>query len=354
MNYIQHSRAAHQQLAAQPAATPHHVSLYWALFFTWNAARFPERLPLNHADLMRAAHIGNEKTYRAVLRDLHTWQLLHYHPSHTRYQPSTCQLTDLSDAPSIQGETAPYAAPASGPQSPEQPATGAISAPNAANSSRVKVPEPPRAKLPLMPPASGAKVPQHSLYGKTGGSKLSTGKPTPFGRSEAPHPEKKIEGPIATDDGLSVVEVIREDDPPPAAVGSLPPPRRGAHAATIRQASAARPGRLPRPEIPFAESEYADVEKFIQAFQGTDYALADLRLYHEKVRLWRDRKTGEPPRRRDWLATAQRFMLNDAHDNRLKLAPPVPLHGAPAGPGGPQPGSTIDALYEQFYPRRPG
>ncbi|MBG8553982.1 hypothetical protein [Hymenobacter guriensis] len=352
MNYIQHTRAAHQQLASQPAATPHHVSLYWALFYQWNAARFPAILPLHHADLMRVAHIGNEKTYRSALRDLHAWQLLAYQPSHTRYQPSTCCLADLSDAPGIGGETAPQAPPASGPQLPAQPGIGARSAPHATASSEAELPELLRAELPLMPPALGAEVPQHSLYDKTGSSKTSTHKPTPFGRSGAPHPEKKIGEKPATNDRLSGAEVVGDEPTPPI----TPPknPAAGSRASTVRQAATStRPGRPPRPEITFAESEYADVEKFIQAFQGTDYALADLRLYHEKVRLWRDRKTGEPPRRRDWLATAQRFMLNDAHDNRLKLAPTSPP-GASAGPGGQQPGSTIDALYEQFYPRRPG
>lgn len=354
MNYVQHTRAAHQQLAAQPAATPHHVSLYWALFFEWNAARFPAELPLDHAALMRTAHIGNEKTYRAALRDLTNWQLLTYQPSHTRYQPSTCRLADLSITASIGSKSAPSAPFSSEVEVPVLPSPGATSAPATPAASEAQVPEPTRAELPPMPPASGPEVPQHSLYRKTGGSsKHSTIKPTPFGRSDAPHPEKKIGQPAAPeDDEFSAVEILPADNQ----LADPPRPRgRGAHAATIRQAAVARrPGRPPRPEITFAESEYADVEKFIQAFEGTDYALADLRLYHEKVRLWRDRKTGEPPRRRDWLATAQRFMLNDAHDNRLKLAPPTPPHGAPAGPGGPQPGSTIDALYEQFYPRRSG
>ncbi|UYZ64914.1 hypothetical protein [Hymenobacter weizhouensis] len=354
MNYVQHTRAAHQQLVMQPAATPHHVSLYWALFFEWNAARFPAELPLDHAALMRAAHIGNEKTYRAALRDLTAWKLLTYQPSHTRYQPSTCRLADLSSFLSIGSKPAPSAPLSSGAEVPALPGTGGTSAPVTPAASEAQVPEPARVELPPMPPTSGSEVPQHSLYSKTGDSgKRSTTKPTPFGRSDAPHPEKKIGQPAAPeDDELSAVEILPADNQP----ANSPRPRgRGTHAATIRQAAAApRPSRPPRPEITFAESEYADVKKFIQAFEGTDYALADLRLYHEKVRLWRDRKTGEPPRRRDWLATAQRFMLNDAHDNRLKLAPPTPPHGAPAGPGGPQPGSTIDALYEQFYPRRPG
>ncbi|QKG55208.1 hypothetical protein GKZ68_00280 [Hymenobacter sp. BRD128] len=90
-----------------------------------------------------------------------------------------------------------------------------------------------------------------------------------------------------------------------AAIGSPPAP--------------ARPGALP--EIPFSRSAIAEVSAFIAAFQGTDYALADLRHYHQMVGTWRDKRTGLPPRRTDWIATAKRFMLNDAADNRLKLAP---------------------------------
>ena len=91
MNFIQHTRAAHEQLTRQPAATPFHVSLYWALFFEWNANRFPESLALDHDHLMSAAHIGNRKTYRATLYDLETWCPL-------TYQPSRCFLADLLGA----------------------------------------------------------------------------------------------------------------------------------------------------------------------------------------------------------------------------------------------------------------
>jgi hypothetical protein len=74
-----------------------------------------------------------------------------------------------------------------------------------------------------------------------------------------------------------------------------------------------------RPEVPFAESELADLSAFIAAFTDTDFELANLRYYHEKVANWR--KDGEPPRRRDWKATAKTFMLNDVERNALVLAP---------------------------------
>ena len=96
MNYVQHTRAAHERLRAQAGASPQHVSLYWALFFQWNAARFPAALDLDHAATMQAARIGSRHTYRATLRDLDAWSLLTYHPSQSRYDHSRCSLRDLS------------------------------------------------------------------------------------------------------------------------------------------------------------------------------------------------------------------------------------------------------------------
>ncbi|WP_345126337.1 hypothetical protein [Hymenobacter antarcticus] len=107
----------------------------------------------------------------------------------------------------------------------------------------------------------------------------------------------------------------------------------GVRAETIGAAATAGPaeprrrgGRPQRPETTFQESAIFDKAKFTAAFTGTDYALADLNHYHEAVNLWRDKQTGEPPRRTDWVATAKRFMFNDATDNRLKLAPGVQRH----------------------------
>jgi hypothetical protein len=132
-------------------------------------------------------------------------------------------------------------------------------------------------------------------------------------------------------EGLSGAELL--DDTAPAngadpALTSAPKekvaPKRKGVSQPGGSPCAAAPGRRPTlPELPFSQSPLADVSAFIQAFQGIDYELADLRHYHQLVATWRDRKTGEEPRRKDWVATAKRFMLNDAADNRLKLAPNV-------------------------------
>ena len=83
MNYVQHTRAAHERLLTNPGSRPHHFTLYWALFFEWNSARFPEALQLDRERLMEAARIGNRNTYTATLRTLENFGLLIYHPSHS-------------------------------------------------------------------------------------------------------------------------------------------------------------------------------------------------------------------------------------------------------------------------------
>ena len=336
MNFILHSVAAHQRLTTRPEARPQHVSLYWALFYQWNAARFPAALDLDHQATMRAARIGNEKTYRATLYDLTAWGLIDYVPSQSRHEKSRCYLTNLSGAdvppvnPSATGRTAPGKTSVSGAETPE-----AL-----------------RAKVPSAEGVSGAEVPEDTFYSKTG-----SGNSGVVNGGAAPHKKKVV---VLEGKGLSGVELLPPDDTPtPNGAGPVQPaashaPRRkrGAAAkkdgvappaATIRAAATAppgdarRPGRSTLPELPFSQSPIADVSAFMQAFQGTDYELADLRHYHQLVATWRDRKTGEEPRRKDWVATAKRFMLNDAADNRLKLAPAHQRHHA--GPADSDPGA---------------
>ncbi|MFC6223804.1 hypothetical protein ACFP2F_11180 [Hymenobacter artigasi] len=314
MNFIQHTRAAHYQLAQQPAATPHHVSLYWALFFAWNAGFFERGLALDHAAAMQAAHIGNERTYRATLRDLEAWDLLTYQPSHSRHQPSRCYLTDLSGAKLPEVKTA----------------TRGKSAPGKSGLSGAEVPEPLGAEVPPVGSLSGAEVPEHSLYDKTESIKT-------VHQNSAAAPQKKI-GERFPGEGLSEAQVLDTEQPPPGAAPKkkLAPKKKGVQADTIRAAATAARDesrrRAPLPELPFRQAAIYDFEAFTAAFAGTDYALTDLRHYHQLVDNWRDKKTGLPPLRRDWVATSKKFMLNDASDNRLKLAPGTQPH-QPGQPG---------------------
>ncbi|RTQ52323.1 hypothetical protein EJV47_04690 [Hymenobacter gummosus] len=331
MNYIKHSMAAHEHLLSCPASKPHHVSLYFALFRQWNLERFPEALLIDRRELMQAARIGSRDTYTSALRDLQAWGLLTYRPSHDSTQGTRVLMTELGGQVGPKaGQPHPVGMPESGP-TPEAEVSP--------DSGQPVSPE-------LGQPGSevSPKVSQPSLLDKTGGSKQL---PKQGGGGM-----KKKEGQVFPGEGLSRAEVMPDELPTTGAAEApkekVAPKRKGVKQATIRAAATAQTneprrqrGRAQRPEVPFAESKLADVEQFIKAFEGTDYQLADLRFYHAQVTNWR--KDGEPPRRRDWKATATKFMLNDAHDNRLKLAPTVQRHepgtsSSTVDPGGPASG----------------
>ena len=150
MNYVSHTRAAHECLRRQPAARPQHVSLYWALFFQWNAGFFEGPLELDHEATMKAARIGNKRTYRSTLHDLETWGLIAYQPSQSRYDVSRCELVNLSGA-----------------EVPPMKRTRSKSAPHEKASSGTEVPQALRAEVPPVAASSGAEVPQDTLLYKT-------------------------------------------------------------------------------------------------------------------------------------------------------------------------------------------
>ena len=316
MNYVQHTRAAHEMLLAQPTSRPHHFSLYWALFRQWNAERFPAALQVQRRELMQTARIGSRDTYTAALRDLETWGLLGYQPTHDSTQGTRILLVDLGAEVSPKpGQPRPAGRPESGPTQ-----TGEVG---------LEVGQP-VGLLPGQPsPEVAPEVGQPSLYSKTVDVNYVV-----VNGDDAP---QKKEAEVFAGDGLAKAQVLPPDDLqlPPAGAPKAKVARKGK--GVPAPPPRPEPHRRPLPEVPFRESAYYDLATFTAAFEGTDYALADLRHYHQLIDTWRDRKTGLPPRRKDWLATAKRFMLNDANDNRLKLAPHVQPYRP--GPTGADPGT---------------
>jgi len=309
MNYIRHTRAAFELLARTAEATPYHVSLYVALFQQWNEARFPADIVLFKDEVMQAAHIGSPKTYRACLRDLSAWGLITYQPSHSEYRASRALMHELptADAPLV-GPHSTQAVPKRRPPGPatSNPTTGATSAPS---------------HTPAVPPFD---KPDANL------TKPLSENGTPFSRT-AVAPEKK-RGEDAEDDN----QHLESDDSDQTAQTQKDSAHQANRVAPKRKSSGSPspPGRASggarRPEIPFADSELAPLDTFLTAFVGTDYELANLRYYHELVGNWRQH--GEPPRRRDWLATSKKFMLNDMQDGKLKLASSATYPRGSAGP----------------------
>ncbi|TFZ65626.1 hypothetical protein E4631_15515 [Hymenobacter sp. UV11] len=318
--------AAHEHLRACPEASPHHVALYWALFFAWNAGYFENGFDLDHAAVMQAAHIGNKRTYTATLYDLETWGLLTYQPSRSKHHASRCYLTELPGAKVPQVETP----------------TRGKSATDKKPSPVAEVPQALRADLPPIDALPVAVLPQDSLLVQTS---FQTSTTNVGGGTK----KKQVE--VFSGEGFSEAQVLddtasfNEPVPVPGAAPKkkVAPKKKGvgqgpqAPLTSVTAEPRRRGGRPQRPELPFTESELATPEAFAAAFEGSDYALADLRYYHALVANWR--KDGEPPLRRDWKATATKFMLNDAADNRLKLAPGTQRHE----PGN-SIGSTVDGI----------
>ena len=294
MNFIRHIRTAFELLAARDDATPHHVSLYVALFSQWNEARFPAAVMLVRAEVMRAAHIGSPSTYLKCLRELTTFGLITYLPSKSEHRSSRCLMHELLPA-----QLAPEVAQAlnSNPP-PASPKSDASTSPKSDASTS-----------PKSDASTGASRGKAVVsLDKQVETKVNENKPVLSIKLHAAAVEKKRgsapppAGPLLAPDEANLIA----PGPPPKV--KVAPKRKG-------------PAALPRPrrpEVPFADSELAPLDAFIAAFQGTDYELANLRYYHELVATWRQH--GEPPLRRDWLATAKKFMLNDMQDGKLKLA----------------------------------
>jgi hypothetical protein len=284
MNYVSHSRAAFNLLMSAPDATPHHISLYVVLFTLWNEARFPKFILLFKDDVMEAAHIGSPKTYRACLRDLTDWGLITYQPSQSEHRASRAIMHTLD---------------AVDPVSAGAKVSQAV--PKSTHSNRSKSDPSARAKCDPSPTQAMPSIDKQGLNT----SKLNKENSTPFSRTAAA-PEKKMDGFLAKD---------QHSEQSHSNLTSSSAPK---EKVALKRKATEMPKRQHAPEISFNESELANVEKFIAAFDDTTYALANLRYYHELIANWR--QDGQPPLRRDWMATARKFMLNDIQDGKLKLA----------------------------------
>ena len=248
-------------------------------------------------ELMAAAHIGSRATYLTCLRDLDKWKFLTYLPSQSPHKASCAimhEQTSLEiEAGSADPSTMLKSEPSSGP-SCEPTGEQAVSQ--------------------VVGQAAG---PINKTFENRATSQ-NFSNPTTAGL-------KKKEGLSFGDEWLSEEQLDLEK------CNDLKEKVAPKRKVRVRTAAQDRPVR--RPEVPFSESDLADLDSFIAAFAGTDFELANLRYYHEKVANWR--KNGEPPRRRDWKATTKTFMLNDIERNALVLAP-----GSQVGSTGANPSSS--------------
>ena len=72
---------------------------------------------------------------------------------------------------------------------------------------------------------------------------------------------------------------------------------------------------LVKSDIPFAESDYYDIETFT-AHLNTQHQNLDVQYYHRKIANWNDQH-GRPHQRANWKATINQFLLNDYKAQQL-------------------------------------
>lgn len=88
VNYIRQMNAVLMMFSADTRLNPAHVSLYLALFHSWNLNRFRNPVSVSRSEIMQVSRIGSKATYHKCIKELHHWGYLEYVPSHNPYKGS--------------------------------------------------------------------------------------------------------------------------------------------------------------------------------------------------------------------------------------------------------------------------
>ena len=92
INYISHLNQFLVKVQNDTRLNPTHVSMYLALFYYWNKARFSSEFFINRNDVMKLSRIGSKGTYHKCLHDLSEWKYIIYKPSHNPHIGSKVHL----------------------------------------------------------------------------------------------------------------------------------------------------------------------------------------------------------------------------------------------------------------------
>lgn len=68
------------------------ISLYIALFQSWNCNRFKNPVSISRDELMRISKIGSKATYHKCLKNLHAAGYVNYIPSYNPFKESQVNL----------------------------------------------------------------------------------------------------------------------------------------------------------------------------------------------------------------------------------------------------------------------
>ncbi|MBT1689225.1 hypothetical protein [Dawidia soli] len=95
VNFVTHSRGAFEVFATDDRFTPHHISLYMALFAVWNLTRWEPHMRIAREEIMLRARFGSVNTYYRCLQDLHAWGYIVWKRAARAHRPSTVAVKRL-------------------------------------------------------------------------------------------------------------------------------------------------------------------------------------------------------------------------------------------------------------------
>jgi hypothetical protein len=101
MNYIKHLTGFFIRIASEETIYPTHISLYLALFQSWNVNRFKNPIAISRDEMMKTSRIASKATYHKCIKELQNMGFIDYLPSYNPYAGSEVIIHDLSDRKSV-------------------------------------------------------------------------------------------------------------------------------------------------------------------------------------------------------------------------------------------------------------
>ena len=95
MNYIKHLSGFFNKIVQDTDLNPTHVSLYMALFQSWNINRFQNPISITRNEVMRISKIFSKATYHKCVNELHQKGYINYEPSHNPFKGSLIWVIEL-------------------------------------------------------------------------------------------------------------------------------------------------------------------------------------------------------------------------------------------------------------------
>ena len=97
MNYIKHLTGFFNCIGNEEIIYPTHISLYLALFQSWNINRFKNPITISREEMMKASRIASKATYHKCIKELQLLGFIEYLPSYNPYQGTEVIMYNLSD-----------------------------------------------------------------------------------------------------------------------------------------------------------------------------------------------------------------------------------------------------------------